>query len=290
MRRAVAILLALAGCDRVLLLQHVDYKPRDGGDDVDGSGDDVGSDGQVNAACTTPTPFLTDGMVVATGYSEGTSSELGDFGVAIANGNAYYVTDADLAVPLGPQSSAWSHPSLTPDGSQLYMYNSSGQTYRFAHVAGSNWANAASTAPSIPLTNRPGNVGIVPGTNEMRMMVFEGTELREHASFDGGLTWDATSMRTRSVTELTGLATGTIDYQGLTPDAATLVFTVSGSEQDGVWYIRRTDFDIDENFSTMNTADLGRLLATPGAKTPYLDAMCRLFIGSGTDLLRFDPQ
>jgi hypothetical protein len=290
-RGIVVLLLALAGCDRVFFLQHVDDEARDAGDDGNGPADLLISDGPTYAACQTPFPAMGPGAVVLPGYSEGTRADVAAFGVALSAGNAYYFTDADVPVPLGPQNGTWSRPSLTPDGSQLYMFNSSGQTYRFAHGSGSTWAAGVSTDPTIGFTNRPGNVGVVPGTNEMRMMVFEGTELREHASTDGGVTWDLSSSRTRSVTELTGLAGGTIDYQGLTSDAATLLFTVTGTGtgQDGVWYIRRTDFDIDNNFSTANTSEYGPLLALSGAKTPYLDPNCSLFVGVGNDLLQYDP-
>ena len=274
MRRVVAILLALGGCDRVLLLQHVDYEGRDGGADGAVVPGDLGTDGQPYTACTSPAPFVGAAMTVLPGYSEATSSELAGFGVAIAAGNAFYIGEQDLAAPISPQNNSWSHPALTPDGSQLYMFNTSGQTFRFERVGGSTWSPGESTDP---------------GTNELRMMVFEGSELREHASTDGGVTWDVVSSQTRSIADLTGLVGGVMDYQGLTPDAATLVFTVAGTSMDGVWYIRRTDFDINNNFSTMNTIEYGRLLSMGGVKTPYLDANCSLYVGYGNDVVRFDP-
>lgn len=288
MRGVVLALFALTGCDRVWVLQHVDYEASDAGDDG-ATADLLISDGPTFAACKTPFPATGQGRVVLSGYSEGTRAEMAQFGIAMSAGNAYYFKDSDPPVPIGPQSSAWSRPALTPDGSQLYMFNSAGQAYRFQHVIGASWSTGESMAPSIAVTKRPGNVGFIPGTNEMRMMVYEGTELREHASTDGGVTWPVSSMQTRSLTELTGLVGGTIDYQGLTPDAATLLFTVIGSTSDGVWYIRRTDYDINNNFSTANTGEYGRLLALTGAKTPYLDSNCSLFIGYGNDLIQYDP-
>jgi len=273
-------MLLVAGCDKLFDITYV--KGTDGTTDGGSDGDAAvpHPDAYVGPPCSAPAQ-LASFEALATGLDGITFPDDRSFAIAIAASRVFMAVPGEpfgqLATVSTIPGTTWAYPGVTPDGLTLYLANTTDTAvYESTRSSTSSDWSPPTMRTDIATTARPGGLASLPG-GELRMVVNEGPAYREYAKSD--TTWTK-AQQTSSFAELTTLTSGTLGNPSLTSDGLILVFTVTGSSSDGVYFVKRPDTALATKFSLATATAWGQLtkISATTLATPYLANDCSFYV------------
>jgi hypothetical protein len=220
-------------------------------------------------------------QTIASGLDGVTFPDDRSFVVATAASRVFMASPVEpigvLTVVTSIPGTTWAYPGMTPDGLTLFLANTTDSAvYESTRTSTSSDWSLPTLHTDIATTARPGGLAALPG-GQLRMVVNEGPAYREYARSDG--TWSM-APATSSLGEVTTLTSGTLGNPSLTSDGLILVFTVTGSSADGVYFVKRPDTALATKFSLTTATAWGPLTMISATKlaTPYLANDCSLYV------------
>ena len=258
--RAVVVVLALAGCDRLFGLEPIVAA-------VDAS---AASAQPCMPSIDTSSPYTYQFTYLWFALSDDAT-----FGIGIDGINRYLhrqslVMSGSFVLFNAPVQGAF--PALTRDGNELFFQEPGGAVVESTYD-GAMWALPTPVAGIEPLA-APGSPAYGESAGDLVMVVGETTNtFREYARTNG--TWAPTAFAPYTLSDLTDTASASqFGGPSLTADGLVLVFSITTGTDAGIYYVARPSLRVPFD---ARTGPHSRLLAPPpGSRyfSPQLSASC----------------